>query len=84
MVNGLDPLKTKWKIPWKIVENNKAENNNNILWDLFNQTDKLLANQPDIAIVNKNRKSALVLDISISSDRDFRKKEYEKLDKCRR
>lgn len=70
-VLGLDHPKTRWKIPLKIVENNKAKN----LWDLIWTNKQVLANQPGILVIDKNQKSALVINITISSDGNVRKNE---------
>ena len=74
---GLDPPKSRWETPWKVVENNSAK----FLWDFQIQTDrKVLANQPDIVIIDKQKKEAVVIEIAVSSDSNI-KKEYEKLEK---
>ena len=40
---GLDPPKSRWETPQKVVKNNRAK----LLWDFQIQTDrKILANQP--------------------------------------
>lgn len=50
-----------------------------ILWDFRVQTDEqLLVNQPDIAVVNKEQKRAIVIDVTIPADSNIRKKEHEK------
>ena len=60
------------------MENNKAKP----LWDLPIQTDrKLLANQPDIVIVDKQKKEAVVIDIAVPRDSNIKNKEHEKLEK---
>lgn len=43
--------------------------------------EALLANQPDIVVVDKKRKKAIVRDVVIPSDGNTRKREDEKLDK---
>lgn len=63
LVYGLDPPKTKWEILQKI------------LWDSSIQID----NQLDIDAVDKNQKSALVVDIP--RDRNVRRREFDKLKK---
>ena len=61
---GLDPPKTRWETPQKVVENNRAK----LLWDFQIQTDrKVLANQTDIFIIDKQKK-AVVKDIAVPSD----------------
>ena len=53
-----------------------------MLWDFQIQTDKLvMANQPDIVLINKQQKKAVVIDVAIPSDSNIRKKEHEKLKK---
>ena len=60
------------------MENNKAKP----LWDLPIQTDrKLLANQPDIVIVDKQKKEAVVIDIAVPRDSNIKNKEHEKLER---
>ncbi|KAF7652694.1 hypothetical protein LDENG_00093610, partial [Lucifuga dentata] len=47
---GLEVPKSKWETPPKVVENGRAK----VLWDFKFQTDKqLLANQPDMVVVDK-------------------------------
>ncbi|TWW57464.1 hypothetical protein D4764_07G0001830 [Takifugu flavidus] len=41
----------------------------------------VVANQPDIVVVDKHRKTVVVIDVAISSDSNIRKKEHEKLEK---
>ena len=75
---GLDPPKSRWETPQKVVENNRAK----LLWDFHIQTDrKVLANQPDIVVVDKQRKEAVVMDVAVPSDSNIKKKKYEKLEK---
>jgi len=53
-----------------------------ILWDFQIQTDKqVMANQPDIVVVNKLQKKAVVIDIAIPIDSNINKKENKKLEK---
>ena len=75
---GLEVPKSQWAKPQKVVENNRAK----VLWDFSIQTDKqLLANQPDIVVVDKERKRAVVIDVAIPADANIRKKEHEKVEK---
>ena len=61
-----------------MAENNRAK----ILWDFSFQTDKqLLANQPDIVVVDKEQKRVVVIDVAIPADANIRKKEHEKVEK---
>ena len=53
-----------------------------ILWDFHIQTDKMVVvSRPDIVVVDKSEKTAVVLDVAIPSDNNIRKKEHEKLEK---
>ncbi|KAM9816571.1 carbohydrate sulfotransferase 6 isoform X4 [Syngnathus typhle] len=75
---GLEAPSSKWEAPPKVAENGRAK----ILWDFQIQTDKMvMANQPDIVVVDKQQKKAVVVDIAIPSDGNIRKKELEKLEK---
>ncbi len=40
-----------------------------------------MANQPDIVLIDKQQKKAVVIDVAIPSDSNIRKKEHEKLEK---
>uniref|UniRef100_A0A096M1X3 Uncharacterized protein n=1 Tax=Poecilia formosa TaxID=48698 RepID=A0A096M1X3_POEFO len=42
---------------------------------------KVMANQPDIVVVDKEQRKAVVVDVAIPSDHNIRKKEHEKLEK---
>ncbi|XP_068176488.1 uncharacterized protein [Antennarius striatus] len=73
---GLEVPKSQWDIPPKVVENGKAK----ILWDFSFQTDKqLLANKPDIVVMDKEQKRAVVIDVAIPADANIRKKKHEKI-----
>ncbi|XP_051931065.1 uncharacterized protein LOC127607055 [Hippocampus zosterae] len=75
---GLETPRSKWETPPKVVENDRAK----ILWDFQIQTDKMvMANQPDIVIIDKGQRKAVVVDIAVPSDGNIRKKEHEKLEK---
>ena len=75
---GLDPTKLRWETPQKVVENSRAK----LLWDFQTQTDrKVLANQPDIVVIDKQKKEAVVIDIAVPSDSNIKNKEYKKLEK---
>uniref|UniRef100_A0A087XGF1 Reverse transcriptase zinc-binding domain-containing protein n=2 Tax=Poecilia formosa TaxID=48698 RepID=A0A087XGF1_POEFO len=75
---GLEAPRSKWGTPPKVVENDRAK----ILWDFQIQTDKMvMANQPDIVVVDKEQRKAVVVDVAIPSDHNIRKKEHEKLEK---
>lgn len=62
-VYGLDLLKTKWEVPSKIAETVRER----FLGLPHLNKKQVLINQPDIMIVNK--KSVLVTDMAIPSDR---------------
>ncbi|CAI5660153.1 unnamed protein product [Oreochromis niloticus] len=65
-------------MPPRVVENDRAK----ILWDFQMQTDKMVvANQPDIVVVDKQKKTAVVIDVAVPNDSNIRKKEHEKLEK---
>lgn len=47
---------------------------------ILNPTDKLvMANQPDMVVVSKHQKTAVVIDEVVLSDSNIRKKEHETL-----
>jgi hypothetical protein len=53
-----------------------------ILWDFGIHTDRtIVANRPDIVIRDKKKRTALLLDVSIPSDRNTSLKSFEKLSK---
>ncbi|KAK7922439.1 hypothetical protein WMY93_009341 [Mugilogobius chulae] len=75
---GLETPSSKWETPPKVVENDRAK----ILWDFQIQTDRMvMANQPDIVVVDKEQRRAVVVDVAIPSDGNIRRKEHEKLEK---
>lgn len=75
---GLEVPRSRWETPPKVMENNRAK----ILWDFQIQTDKMvMANQPDIVVMDKQQKTVVVVDVAIPSDSNIRKKEQEKLEK---
>ena len=77
-VYDLETPKNWWEIPAKNVENDKAK----ILWDFHIQTDKQVkANQPDIVIVDKERKESTIIDIAVPNDINIKEKEHEKIEK---
>ncbi|KAF7648062.1 hypothetical protein LDENG_00162600 [Lucifuga dentata] len=77
-VYGLEVPKSKWETPPKVVENSRAK----VLWDFKFQTDKqLLANQPDMVVVDKEQKRAIVIDVAVPADSNISKKEHEKTEK---
>ena len=75
---GLEVPSSKWKTPPKVVEIDQAKN----LWGFLIPTDKLVvANQPDIVLIDKQQKKAVVIDIAILSKSNIKKKDHEKLEK---
>ncbi|KAF7661263.1 hypothetical protein LDENG_00265660 [Lucifuga dentata] len=69
---GLEVPKSKWKIPSKVIENGRAK----ILWNFKFQTNKqVLANQPDMVVVIKEQKRAVMINVAIPSDGNIKKKE---------
>ena len=49
----------------------------------YNKTDKMvMANQPDIVVVDKHQRTAVVIDVAIPRDSNIRKKEQEKMEKA--
>uniref|UniRef100_A0A3P9CTW7 C2H2-type domain-containing protein n=1 Tax=Maylandia zebra TaxID=106582 RepID=A0A3P9CTW7_9CICH len=75
---NLEVPRSKWEMPPRVVENDRAK----ILWDFQIQTDKMVvANQPDIVVVDKQKKTAVVIDVAVPNDSNIRKKEHEKLEK---
>ncbi|XP_078022977.1 uncharacterized protein LOC144462717 [Epinephelus lanceolatus] len=74
----LEVPKSRCDTPPNVVENYRAK----ILWDFSFQTDKqMLANQPDIVVVEKHQKKAVVVDVAIPADSNIRKKEHKKVEK---
>lgn len=61
--NGLEVPGLKWTRP-KVIENDQAE---------------IPDNQPDIVVVDKQEKNAVVVDVAILSDGNIRKKKHERL-----
>ena len=60
---GLDPPKSRWETPQKVVENNRAK----LLWDFpIQKNRKVLANQPDIVVIDKQKKDAVVIDVAVN------------------
>ncbi|TWW69265.1 COP9 signalosome complex subunit 1 [Takifugu flavidus] len=75
---GLEVPGSRWETPPKVLENEQAK----ILWDLQIQTEKMVvANQPDIVVVDKHQKTVVVIDVAIPNDSNIRKKEHKKLEK---
>ena len=75
---GFDVSANWWDLPEKVCENEKVK----ILWDFYLQTDrKVLANKPDIVVVNKQDRQAWIIDVAIPFDRNIKDKEWEKIDK---
>ncbi|TWW80141.1 hypothetical protein D4764_10G0011710 [Takifugu flavidus] len=41
----------------------------------------VVANQPDVVVIDKHQKTVVLIDVAIPSDSNIRKKEHEKLEK---
>ena len=55
-----------------------------ILWDLTIHTDRSInANRPEIVVKDCNKKTGLLIDMAMSSDRNFSLKKYEEISKCK-
>ncbi|TWW69232.1 hypothetical protein D4764_18G0000380 [Takifugu flavidus] len=67
---GLEVPGSRWETPPKVVENKQAK----ILWDFQIQTVKMV-------VVDKHRKTVVVIDVAIPNDSNIRKKEHKKLEK---
>ena len=69
---------SKWTTPSKVIENNCTK----ILMDLQIKIDKILvAIQQDIAVVDRQGKKTVIIDVVTPSDSNIRKKEHENLEK---
>lgn len=58
----------------------RDENKGYILWDLKFQNDKLLANQPDIVVVDKKQVRPIVID-PVQAENNIRQEEQNKFKK---
>ena len=75
---GLSQLSEWWELPEKVIENDQAK----VLWDFYIRTDKqVIANKPDIVVVDKNTKYTTMIDIAVPSDLNINVKELETVDK---
>jgi hypothetical protein len=75
---GLTQPQHWWEIPSKVNEDNRAK----ILWEFHVQTDKhILANQPDIIVVDKEENQATIIDIAVPNDYNISSKERDKVEK---
>ncbi|XP_067939842.1 uncharacterized protein [Watersipora subatra] len=64
--------------PCKVNENDHAK----ILWDLYIRTDKhVLANQPDIVVVDKENRKATLIGIAVPNDHIIAREEKEMVEK---
>ena len=64
--------------PETVLENENCK----ILWDMNLQCDYIIqARRPDIVVINKNEKSAKIIDVAIPGDSRISDKEIEKIDK---
>ena len=74
----LEVLGSRWETPPKVVANKQVK----LLWDFQIQNDKLvMANQPDIVVVDKHQRTAVVVDVAILNYSNIGKKEHEELEK---
>ena len=75
---GLSQPSEWWELPEKVIENDRAK----VLWDFYIRTDKqVIANKPDIVVVDKNTKYTTMIDIAVPSDLNINVKELETVDK---
>ena len=75
---GLEVLKSKREIPPKMVKNDRPK----IMSDFhIHSNEMVMANQPDILVVNKLQEKTAVTDVAIPSDSNIKKKEPKKLAK---
>ena len=64
--------------PTSVLESANAK----ILWDFNIQTDKVIqARRPDIVVIDKETKTAVIIDVAVPSDRNVTAKEEEKTTK---
>ena len=64
--------------PESVAENEEVK----ILWDVMVQSDReIRARKPDIAVVNKNERSCVIIDIALPEDIKVSKKEREKIER---
>ena len=63
-------------MPEAVTENSEVK----ILWDFSIRTDsKIQANKPDLVVVDKAKKTLLIIDIACPLDINIGKKEQEKI-----
>ena len=67
--------------PWKHqpdpVTENKGEK---VLWDFEIRTDKVIpARRPDIVVIDKTKRTTIIIDVAVSLDRKVKDKEDEML-----
>ena len=76
---GMRVARQPWQhTPQAVVEADSVK----ILWDFEIRTDRrITACRPDIVIVDKKNKKALIIDIAVPHDRNICEKEKEKIDK---
>ena len=75
-------LPIHWK-PWLHKPEMISENDDvKILWDMEIQTDRIIpGRRPDIVVVNKTKREAVIIDIAVPNDRNCKAKEQEKIEK---
>ena len=77
--NGLEHS-AKWyeHTPEGVVENEAVK----ILWDINVQCDNVIqARRPDVIVIHKEKKQALIVDIAVPADTRIAEKELEKVEK---
>ena len=77
--HGIKVTRQPWHhAPQPVVETEKVK----ILWDFEVRTDRrITARRPDIVIVDKEKKTGLIIDIAVPEDRNICQKEREKIEK---
>ena len=76
---NIEVRRPRWKHePEAVTENQEVK----ILWDFDIRTDRhITARRPDIVVIDKSKKTALVIDIAVPDDRNISTKEHEKITK---
>ena len=77
--NGLEHVE-KWyeHLPEGVIENDNVK----ILWDINIQCDNIIqARRPDIVLIDKNKKTGIIIDIAVPGDKRIEDKEKEKIEK---
>ena len=76
---GVAVPKNYWRHqPLNVTETSEMK----LLWDYEIQTDRRIqARRPDLVLVNKTQRNAIIIDIAVPEDRNIAVKEREKIDK---